>query len=327
MDILILIERKGSAVHRMSWEAVAAGQNLAEDLGLTAGAVILGENPIPIGKAVASLFLEEVLLCDHPLLSTYSADGYAQALKQIIESESPRYVIMGHTYMARDFIPKVSALLPAPFLADNTAYQVEEGKASFTKQVFMGKLTAEVKPEGDGPFLVSFQAAAFQADSVKKGGSAVTREVSVELDESRIKTRSDEPFQETRTELDLAGANVIVAVGRGVRAVENLEQVKDLAGALGAPLAASRPVVDAGWLPPYHQVGSSGQTVSPKLYLALGISGAIQHVVGMKGSRNIVVINKDPDAPLFELADYGIVGDIQEIVPKLTEAIRAEKGG
>ncbi|MFQ6675776.1 MAG: electron transfer flavoprotein subunit alpha/FixB family protein [Fidelibacterota bacterium] len=325
MDILVVIERRGNAVHRMSWEAMAAGQALAKALGLTAGALVLGDDVTGLAEEVASSILDEVLLCHHPLLSAYSPDGYARALKQIIESESPRYVITGHTYMARDFLPKVSAMIPAPFLADNVAFRVENGGAVFTKQVFMGKLVADVVPSGDGPCLVSFQAAAFQADAVEKGPGAPVREVAVELEESIIRSRSEEPFQETRAQVDLSAADLIVAVGRGLGKAENLEAVKELATVLGAQLAASRPVVDAGWLPSYHQVGSSGQTVNPKLYLALGISGAIQHVVGMKGSQNIVVINKDPDAPLFELADYGVVGDIHEIVPKLTEAIRAEK--
>lgn len=325
MDILIVVEQKGDTIHRMSWEAVAAGQSLAKDLGLTAAALIMGSDTATLGKEVAVSALEEVLLCDHPLLSSYSADGYARALKQIIESESPRYVFLGHTYRVRDFLPKVSALLPAPFLADNISCRVEDGRAVFTKLAFMGKLTADVVPEGNGPCLVSFQAAAFQADAVERESEAPIRQVTVELDDSFIRTRSEDPFQETKAEVDLTAAKVIVAVGRGVGKDENLEQVKELAEVLGAQLAASRPVVDSGWLPSYHQVGSSGQTVNPKLYLALGISGAIQHVVGMKGSKNIVVINKDPNAPLFELADYGVVGDMQEIVPKLTEAIRREK--
>ncbi|MFQ6615825.1 MAG: electron transfer flavoprotein subunit alpha/FixB family protein [Fidelibacterota bacterium] len=325
MDILIVIEHRDGIVHRMSWEAVAAGQSMAEDLGLTAAALVLGQDAAFVGNELVSSKLEEILLCDHPLLSGYTPDGYAQALKQIVEIESPRYVVMGHTYMVRDFLPKVSALLAAPFLADNIGYRVENGEAIFAKQAFMGKLVAHVVPSEAGLCLVSFQAAAFQADAVAMGSEAPIRRVTVELDDSVIKTHAEEPFQETKAEVDLSGADLIVAVGRGVGKDENLQQVKDLAQILGAQLAASRPVVDAGWLPSYHQVGSSGQTVNPKLYLALGISGAIQHVVGMKGSKNIVVINKDPDAPLFELADYGIVGDMQEIVPRLTEAIRREK--
>lgn len=322
MDILVIAEHKDGTVHRMTWEAVAAAQSLAKDLDLTTAVLVMGEEISTMANDAASKKVNEVLTVQHPLLATYVADGYTQAIKKVIEKESPTYLLMGHTYMARDFFPKVSGALGKPFLPDNVGYRLENHSPVFTKQVFQGKLLADVVPSGEGPYFITFQSAAFQADEVEPGQGASIREISVDLDESAIKTRSEEPFQEAVGQVDLSSAELIVAVGRGIGKEENLSTVHNLAEVLGAQLAASRPVVDSEWLPPYHQVGSSGQTVSPKLYLALGVSGAIQHVVGMKGSQNVVVINKDPNAPFFELADYGIVGDITEIVPQLTEAIQ-----
>jgi len=323
MDILVVAEHKNGTVHRISWEAIAASQSLVKDLGLTAGVVVMGHDITSIVKEITTKNVDEVLVIDDPLLTDYSADGYTQFLKQVIETESPTYVIMGHTYMVRDFFPKVSAAIGKPFLGDNIGYRLETGSPVFIKQVFQGKMLADVIPTGDCPYLITFQSAAFQSDAVEVGSGAPVREIPIDLDESIIKTQSEQPFQEAPTEVDLSSAELIIAVGRGLGKEENLDMIRQLAKAMGAQLAASRPVVDAEWLPSYHQIGSSGQTVAPKLYLAMGISGAIQHVVGMKGSKNIIAINKDPDAPIFELADYGVVGDIHEIAPKLVTAVKS----
>jgi len=324
MDILIFLEHHKDNVHRMSMEAIAAGQAMAKDLGGSAAAIILGDGTDELAQQVSGTNLEEVMVVNHSLLGGYSADGYAQAVRQVVEAEQPNYVIAGHTYQARDFLPKVSAMLSRPLMADNVSYRMENGSPVFTRQVFQGKMAADSKPTGEAPWIITFQSAAFQEDAVESG-TAEIRAVDVTLDESMIRTKSEEPFQEAAGEVDLSAASLIVAIGRGIGKEENLPMVQELADTLGAQIGSSRPVVDAGWLPPDHQIGSSGQTVAPQLYLALGISGAIQHVVGMKGARNVIVINKDPDAPIFELADYGIVGDILEIIPKLTEAIRAAK--
>lgn len=326
MDILVVVEHKNGTVHRMSWEAVAASQFMKKDMGLEASVLVMGNEVASVAEEMTTKNIEEVLVINHPLLADYSADGYTHALKQVIETESPTYVIMGHTYMVRDFFPKVSAAMGKPFLGDNIGYKVENGSPVFTKQVFQGKLLADITPVGDGPYLITFQSAAFQSDTVEDGSGAPIRDISINLDESMIKTTSEPPFQEAVAQVDLSSAELIVAVGRGIGKKENMDVVQKLAEVLGAQLAASRPVVDAEWLPTYHQVGSSGQTVAPKLYLALGISGAIQHVVGMKGSKNIIAINKDPDAPIFELADYGVVGDIHEITPKLVAAVKSVRG-
>ncbi len=322
MSILVVIEQSNGGVHRMSREALAAGQALGRDLDLPVSALLLGDDTSGLCQSLESTQLHEILRGEHPLLGNYSSDGFSQALAQVIESESPQYVIAGHTYMVRDFFPRVSAKLNVPFLADNIAYRADGGSLTLIKQIFAAKLVADVVPAG-GRCIISFQSAAFQEEDVVSGPGATVREVAISLEESAIRADSEEPFQEATGAVDLSSAEVIVSVGRGIGKEENLPVAKELAEAIGAELASSRPVVDAGWLEAYHQIGSSGQTVAPKLYFALGISGAIQHVVGMKGSKNIILINKDSEAPLFELADYGVVGDLLEIVPKLTEALRA----
>jgi len=324
MDILIVLEESNGQIHRMGLESIAAGQRLSDEMGLTAGALVLGGNADGLADQASKYQLGEVLKVNDALLESYSADGYSEAVKQIIDQENPTYVLFGHTYQVRDYVPRLSAKLNKPFLVDNIAIRVENGQPIFTKQMFNAKLSADVEANGSGPFLVSFQSAAFSMDAVA-AGSASIRESTVQLDTAMIRTKSEPPFQEEAGGVDLTSADIIVSIGRGIGKEENIPLAVELSKALGGELAASRPVVDSGWLPSAHQIGSSGQSVSPKLYLALGISGAIQHVVGMKGSKNIVTINKDPDAPIFEISDYGVVADILEIIPKLTEAIQALK--
>ncbi len=324
MDILIVLEENNGQIHRMGLESIAAGQRLSDEMGLTAGALVLGGNADGLADQASKYQLGEVVKVNDALLGSYSADGYSEAVKQIIDQENPTYVLFGHTYQVRDYVPRLSAKLNKPFLVDNIAIRVENGQPIFTKQMFNAKLSADVEANGSGPFLVSFQSAAFSMDAAA-AGSASIRESTVQLDTAMIRTKSEPPFQEEAGGVDLTSADIIVSIGRGIGKEENIPLAVELSKALGGELAASRPVVDSGWLPSAHQIGSSGQSVSPKLYLALGISGAIQHVVGMKGSKNIVTINKDPDAPIFEISDYGVVGDILEIIPKLTEAIQALK--
>jgi len=322
MDILVVLEISKGGIHRMSLEAITAAQFLGQELKMKVSALVLGKGNLPAAQQAAACALEEVIVADNDLLSDYSADAYAAALKQIIENEKPAYIIFGHTYQVRDYVPKISARLRVPFLADNIALKIKNGKPVFIKQIFNAKLSAEIQPPPEGPCLISFQSAAFQADNLKSG-TAARRDVAVNISQDQIKSESEAPFQEEAGDVDLNAADIIVSVGRGIGKEENLALVFDLAKAVKGEVGSSRPVVDAGWMPSFRQIGSSGQTVSPKLYLALGISGAIQHVVGMKGSKKIVAINKDSDAPIFELADYGIVGDILEIVPKLTEALNS----
>ena len=321
MSILIILEDNNGKIHRMGLESIAGAQKLASSTGLKTSAVVMGSNADALADEASQFDLGEVIRIKDELLSHYSSEGYAHAVMQFIDSESPTYVLFGHSYHVRDYVPKLSAKLLKPFLADNIALNVDGDTMTLTKQMFNAKLFSDVTARDQGPHLISFQSAAYNADTIASGSPSV-RDYEVSLDSSMLKTQSEEPFKESAEDLDLTAAELIVSVGRGIGKEENIPLAQEFAKTIGAELSSSRPVVDSGWLPSEHQVGSSGQSVSPKMYLALGISGAIQHVVGMKGSKNIVAINKDPDAPIFEIADYGVVGDVLEILPKLNEAVK-----
>ena len=316
--VLAVLERAGDALHRMSFEALAAAQQLASQAGLTVTAVLPGADDATL-SAAAEADVVKVLNIRHELMQQYTADAWTEALTQLIRATQPRYVVLPHTYQVRDFAPRVATRFNQVLVSD----AVEIGPDKFVRQMFQGKLNAEVSVRGEGPAFVSTQAGAFRADSLKRGAApAPVEEFTPELDAGSIRTKPGEPFREAVGALDLTSAERIVAVGRGIREQEHIALVEEMAGAMGAELAASRPICDNGWLPMERQVGSSGQTVSPKLYVAVGISGAIQHLVGMKGARTVVAINKDPEAPIFEIADYGIAADLFDVVPALTEALR-----
>ena len=321
MNILVVLEDNNGAIHRMSLEAIVAAQKISSKLKSKITVLAMGKNAEALALEASKYELNEILKINSSSLNSYSSDGYAIAIEQIILENNFRYVFFGHTYQVRDYVPKISAKLMRPFLADNIKMSISDGSIEFTKQTFNAKLLADIQTSDSGLYLVSFQSASFSSDDLKPGSSKI-KKIDITIDETQIKNTYDEPFQESAGGVDLTSADIIVSVGRGIGEADNISIAKDLALALGGQLSSSRPVVDAGWLSPDHQVGSSGQSVSPKLYLALGISGAIQHVVGMKGSKNIVAINKDPEAPIFEIANYGIVGDIFEIVPKLIESLK-----
>ena len=311
MDILVVIEDNRGLVHRMSKEAIAGAQKI----GGSITALVIGENSDVISNELSSIDIDEILVVKHELVSSYNSDGYTEVIAQVIQSTDPDMVVIGHTYQTRDFMPRVSAKLDIPFIPD--IIYVEQD--SYTKQLLNSKLNCSVSSSSNKKIL-SFQSACFSEEDVLTGTSS-SEDFDINLDSSVIRSSSEEPFQDSVSEVDLESADLIVSVGRGIQKEENIPIAFDLASAISAEVSASRPVVDAGWLPSFRQVGSSGSTVSPKLYFSLGISGAIQHVVGMKGSKNILAINKDPDAPIFEIADYAVVGDVLEIVPKLIEAL------
>jgi electron transfer flavoprotein alpha subunit len=321
MSILVFIEHKGGTLNKTSLEAIAAAQQLATDTGAKASAVVLGSSSL--ANEIAAYDLEKVLSAENEKLTDYTPDAYADALEKVIRAANPAYVIMSHTYLARDFAPKVAARFQKGLIGDCIRMNVDGGKATFTRRIFLGKLDADVVSEGEPPTFVTFQSGAFRGDQAAKGSGAPVESMNVEVGEVRMKPEA--PFQEAKQAVDLSKADIIVAVGRGIKSKDNLAMAEKLAEALGGDLAASRPICDAEWLPIDRQIGSSGQTVAPKLYVAIGISGAIQHLVGMKNSQTIVAINKDPEAPIFDIADYGIVGDLFEAVPVLTEEIKKLK--
>lgn len=315
--ILVYIEHVDGKINKASLEAVRAAQLISAQTGQEVAAVVLGNGVGEIASEVAGRKLNAVHTVEHPLLGSYTADGVTQALKQVIDQMKPALVVLTHTYEVRDFAPKLAASMGRALVGDCISFRMENGKAIFTRQVFQGKLAADVVPVGEPPHFVSFQIGSFRGDECETGQSAVSA-LSVNLDADVVRQQPEERFKEAKAAVDLSQAPLIVSVGRGIKEQKNIEIVKDLAQAIGAEIAASRPICDNEWLPMDRQIGSSGQTVAPKLYLAVGISGAIQHLVGMKGARTIVAINKDAEAPIFEIADYGIVGDLFEIVPALT---------
>jgi electron transfer flavoprotein alpha subunit len=308
--ILVVAEHRDGALNRATWETIAAAQQAGTPVKL----VVLGAGIDAIAAEVGSAEVAEVVALDDPALKDYTADGFVQALHAVIGAEKPDRVFLPHTYQTRDFAPALAARLERPLVTDVVALKDN----TYVRPVFQGKLQADVTIEGPAPHLVTFQIGAFRADAMKKGNAAApVRKASVSIDPSKIRQKPEAPFKEAKQAVDLSQAERIVAVGRGIKSQEHIQVAQQLAQAMGAELAASRPICDAGWLPMDRQIGSSGQTVAPKLYVALGISGAIQHLVGMKGARTIVAINKDPEAPIFEIADYGIAGDLFEIVPAM----------
>jgi electron transfer flavoprotein alpha subunit len=313
--ILVIAEQRGGTLNRASWEAVAAAQSLAG--GMPIRVAVLGESTGTVAGELAQADVAEVLAVEHQALATYTPDAYTMAAQALIASSSPAFVVAAHTYQARDFAPMLAARLRTTLVSDVIGITGTGTDATFTRPMFQGKLVASVRPRAAGPCIVTVQIGAFRADAVRMGSQATVTQVAAEIDAAAIRQKPEAPFQEAKQAVDLGQAERIVAVGRGIKSQEHLPLVQKLAAAIGAEVAASRPICDNGWLPMDRQIGSSGQTVAPKLYVALGISGAIQHLVGMKGSRTIVAINKDRDAPIFEVADYGIIGDLFEIVPAL----------
>jgi electron transfer flavoprotein alpha subunit len=313
--ILVVAEQQRGKLHRASWEALAAAQELAGDQPIEA--IVLGANPADAASEFSLGAVAAVHVIDSPLVEPYTPDGYTDALQKAIEALTPTHVVLAHTYRTRDFAPKLAARMDRALITDCVGIRRGD-KVTFLRPVYQGKIVSEVAAEGDQPHFVSVQIGAYRADQATRGSAAAPiKPMTTALDASAVRQKAEEPFQEAKQAVDLSQAERIVAVGRGIKAQEHIALAEKLAAALGAQLAASRPLCDSGWLPMERQVGSSGQTVAPKLYVALGISGAIQHVVGMKGARTIVAINKDPDAPIFEVADYGIVGDLFEIVPAM----------
>jgi electron transfer flavoprotein alpha subunit len=322
--ILVFIEHRDGVANKSSFEAIAAAQSLGSDLQQPVSAVVLGADIAGLTAEIAAFGLEKVVYARNPKLADYTPDAYADAMERVVRQVDPSLVLMTHTYLVRDFAPKLAARFGKGLISDCIRAKIEGGKIGFTRRIFLGKLDADIISDGAAPVFATFQTGAYRPDQATKSDGAPIETIEVEVGEVRMLPEA--PFQEVKQAVDLTKADIIVAVGRGIKSKDNLVLAEKLAEALGGDLAASRPICDAEWLPIDRQIGSSGQTVAPKLYVALGISGAIQHLVGMKNSGTIVAINKDPEAPIFDIADYGIVGDLFEAVPVLTEEIRKIRG-
>jgi electron transfer flavoprotein alpha subunit len=327
MKILLITEQREGKWNKISLETLAAAQQVAQQTKGSLAGVVIGKGVADLADELAGSQLDEVLLVEHDLLDQYTPDGFSLALRQVIEATEPDLVLLPHTYQVRDFAPKLAASLGKGMIGDCIGYRHENGKLIFVRQMFQGRTAADVVFVGDAPWIATFQAGAFRADLAAKhaSGKAPVKPFAVDMKPEQIRTKPLELFREAKQAVDLTQAPILISVGRGIKAPENIPMAEKLAKLMGGELCASRPICDEGWLPMDRQIGSSGQTVAPKLYFALGISGAIQHVVGMKGSRTIAAINKDQNAPIFEVADYGVVGDLFEIVPALIEELEKSK--
>jgi len=326
--ILVVVEQREGKLNRASWETITAGQAIAAATGWPLEAAVVGSGVASIATEVAGKKVAKVYDLESTKLEPYTPDAFAAGLKQFLTSKQPKLVLMPHTYQVRDFVPKLATAMGRTVISDCIAFKHEGGKLVFTRQMFQGKFAADVSFTSDAPWFVTFQNGAFRGDKAEAGASAAPVEtVNVEIADGVVRNKPREVFKEAKQAVDLTQAEIIVAVGRGIKEQKNIDIAKQLADALGGDLAASRPICDSGWLPMDRQIGSSGQTVAPKLYLALGISGAIQHIVGMKGSRAIIAVNKDSEAPIFEIADFAVVGNLFEIVPPLIEEVKKAKAG
>jgi electron transfer flavoprotein alpha subunit len=323
MSVLVVLEQNAGKWNRMSFEALAAAKKIADALNVPLHAAVIGASLDAAAKEAAAYAVAKVIAVQHDLLAKYTPDGYTSALEQLIKAGKTEAVVFAHTYQVRDYAPKLATRFGQAFVSDVVDIKIEGGQISFVRQLFQGKLNASMHAKGE-PQFVSLQAGAFRSAEATGAGAAIEA-FAPQLEAAKIRSKPEEPFREAQRSIDLSAAELIVSVGRGIKEKDNLHVVEELAQALGAELAASRPICDNGWLPMERQVGSSGQTVAPKVYFAVGISGAIQHLVGMKGSKMVVAINKDENAPIFETADYGIVGDLFEVVPALVEAIKKAK--
>ncbi|MCC6391944.1 MAG: electron transfer flavoprotein subunit alpha/FixB family protein [Bryobacterales bacterium] len=322
--VLVVMEQRGGVWNRMSFETLTAGQEIAAAVGTGCSAAVVGSGVHSLAQELSSHKLDKVYTVDHALLGDYTPDGFAAAVEALVRAAGPDLVLFPHTYQVRDFAPKVATRFDRVLVSDVIHCRIENGHTVLVRLLFQGKLNADITLSGTGPHFASVQAGAYRAEKVEPG-TAPLEALTLVLDPSQIRGKPQPPFRESARAVDLTAAELIVSVGRGIKEKENIALVEDLARALGADLAASRPICDNGWLPMERQVGSSGQTVAPKLYLAVGISGAIQHLVGMKGAKTIVAINKDPNAPIFEVADIGVIGDLFEVVPALIEEIKKAK--
>jgi electron transfer flavoprotein alpha subunit len=328
MSILVIVEQREGKLNRVSLETLTAGQTLAAETGWPLEAAVMGVEVAPIAAEIAEKKVARVYAIENAKLEPYTPDAFVAALKQFITAKKPKLILMPHTYQVRDFVPKLATALGTSAISDVIGYKKEGDTLLFTRQMFQGKFVADVRFTGEGAWFVTFQNGAYRGDKVESGASAAPIEtVQAEIADGGIRNQPQEVFKEAKQAVDLTQAEIIVAVGRGIKEQKNIEIAKQLADAMGGELAASRPICDSGWLPMDRQIGSSGQTVAPKLYLALGISGAIQHLVGMKGARSIVAVNKDSEAPIFEIADYAVVGNLFEIVPPLIEEVKKAKAG
>jgi electron transfer flavoprotein alpha subunit len=317
--VLVVAEHRDGKLEEGALEAISKGKEVADEAGTTLKAAIFGKGISSLAEELATYAVEEVLTVEDDKLEEYTPEGYGAALAALLQQHEFRLVMGPHSATGMEFFPRVAADLGCPVVTDAVDVKLESNALSVTRMGYNGKVAVELAVEHDGPCFVTLRPAAFQA--AEPSGQAPVRYVEVDLSSLEI-PREVLGYEKPETEdIDISEADVIVAAGRGIKEKENLKLVEDLARALGGVVAGSRPIVDKGWLPWSRQVGSSGKTVRPKLYIACGISGAMQHITGMKGSKTIIAINVDPTAPIFSVAHYGIVGDLFQVIPQVLKEL------
>jgi len=327
-EILVIVEQREGKLNRASWETLVAGQLIAGETGWALEAAVVGSGVAAIADEIAGKKVTKVYDLESPALNPYTPDAFSAGLKEFLSAHQPKLVLMPHTYQVRDFVPKLATAMGRTVISDCIGYRKDGERLLFTRQMFQGKFAADVSFRCDAPWFVTFQNGAFRGDKVEAGANgAAVETVNLEIPSGTVRNKPQEIFKEAKQAVDLTQAEIIVSVGRGIKEQKNIELAKQLADELGGEIAASRPICDSGWLPMDRQIGSSGQTVAPKLYLALGISGAIQHIVGMKGARAVIAVNKDHEAPIFEIADVAVVGNLFDVVPPLIEEVKKAKAG
>ncbi|HYR90463.1 MAG TPA: electron transfer flavoprotein subunit alpha/FixB family protein [Terriglobia bacterium] len=319
--IFVIAEHKDNKLKPITSELLVFAQRAGRDFGQPVTAVVLGSSTAGIANELKTRKIDRVITAEHADLGEYNPDPYVEVLKSILEKEKPFLVLIGHTTQGMDFAPRLSVRLRRPLIAGCVEYEKQGDRLILTRQVFNAKMNMKTSPRGEPPFFATASPGAFPGDEVETGGSAEVVAFPVQLS-GGSRRKLLERVEAPKGKADLSSAPIIVSGGRGLKQKENFSLVFELAEAIGGSVGASRPVVDAEWLPREYQVGSSGQTVSPRLYIAVGISGAIQHLVGMQTARCIVAINKDPEAPIFKVAHYGIVDDLFKVVPALTKIFK-----
>jgi electron transfer flavoprotein alpha subunit len=321
--ILAFIEQRQGSIKKPSLETLSAARRLADDLHEKVIALYIGaDDP---SAMLASLGADRVVLVRHDLLATYSPEGYTSAVAEYSRKASPRIILGAATAMGRDFLSRVAARLRVGLAQDCTDARIVEGqRLECVRPIFAGKAFARVRPTMT-PAMATLRPNVFSLGAANPSRAAETEHFSPAISADKIRARVQEIKTSGGQKMELTEANIIVSGGRGLKGPENFPMIQALADALGGAMGASRAAVDAGWIDHSYQVGQTGKTVSPTLYLACGISGAIQHLAGMSSSKYIVAINKDPEAPIFKLADYGIVGDLFTVVPALTQELKKLK--
>jgi len=320
-DILVLPETSNGELDAVTFELLTKGRELADQAGVKLIALVLGHNLGPSVKALGSAGTDTILVADHPGLADYNAERYLNVVSRVLEDLSPSFFLLGYTYRGIELGPSLAVRCNGSAASNCIDLQVADGSVTVVRPMFSGSVHARVELQGPPPYIVSFQKGALPKIESPSARAEVV-DVSSKFEEDSFRTKIAKLLQPEEGEVDITRAEVIVAVGRGIGDKENIRVAEDLARALGGTLACSRPVVDLGWLPSAYHVGISGKTVTPKVYIACGISGASQHNAGITGSKRIIAINKDPAAPIFDIAQYGIVGDLFKVVPEMTRHVK-----